>query len=94
MCYEESLNKRQKATVEIASRVTRGHDHLKLSLPRVNTDWNHKSFAFRIELSSARDSDSQVVYDFFGLLSQWMISECIVMFEILYRIIFLLYVLQ
>ena len=44
--------------------MTRGHDHLKLPVPRVNTDRDHKSFAFRMELSSARDSDSQVVYDF------------------------------
>ena len=41
------LNERLAATAEFGSRVTRGHDHNKLFVPQVSTEWYHKSFTFK-----------------------------------------------
>ena len=41
------LNERLAATAEFGSRVTRGHDHSKLFVPQVSTEWYHKSFNFK-----------------------------------------------
>ena len=41
------LDERLAATTEFGSRVTRGHDHNKLFLPQVSTEWYHKSFTFK-----------------------------------------------
>ena len=41
------LNKRLTATAEFVSRVTRGHDHNKLFVPQVSTEWYCKSFTYK-----------------------------------------------
>ena len=41
------LNERLAVTAEFGSRVTRGHDHNKLFVPQVGTEWYHKSFTFK-----------------------------------------------
>ena len=41
------LDERLAATTEYGSQVTRGHDHIKLFLPQVSTEWYHKSFTFK-----------------------------------------------
>ena len=41
------LNERLAATAEFGSRVTRGHDHSKLFVPQVSTEWYHQSFTFK-----------------------------------------------
>ena len=40
------FNERLTATAEFGSRVTRGHNHNKLFVPQVSTEWYRKSFPF------------------------------------------------
>ena len=35
----QRLNERLRTNAEMGNRVTRGHDHYKLFVPQVNTEW-------------------------------------------------------
>ena len=43
----QCLSKGLKTNAEIRRRVTQGHDHCKLYVPQVKTEWYHKSFTFK-----------------------------------------------
>ena len=48
-CYSapQCLSERLKTNAEIGRQVTQGHDHHKLYVPQVKTEWYHKSFIFK-----------------------------------------------
>ena len=43
----QCLSERLKTNAEIGRWATRGHDHCKLYVPQVKTEWYHKSFTFK-----------------------------------------------